>query len=138
MSNYWYTLTKKDKDFERRNVISSVASVEEIPNKVYQNLLEDKRIHLIDKLLINYHGSKRDIEALRFYLPSQYKEYADDLDRLGKQMVSLYEISEKYSISDIELAPNCYGCLYDLPGQKDHMECPTGCLHYASSYHVCS
>jgi len=42
---------------------------------------------------------------------------------------TLEMIKAKYSLSLIEIAPACYGCRYDRPGQRDHMECSTGCLH---------
>ncbi len=31
----------------------------------------------------------------------------------------------------------CYGCIHDRPGQKDHMECPTGCLHAKEECSMC-
>lgn len=69
------------------------------------------------------------IARLRENLPLQYKPYANDLNKLKDEMASLYEVSELYEVCDVEPAPNCYGCLYDCPGQRDHMECPTGCLY---------
>lgn len=37
--------------------------------------------------------------------------------------------SSLFEITDIENAPKCLGCLYDRPGQEEHMDCVSGCLH---------
>ena len=139
MMRYRYTLTKlsTNKHFIKRNVICQATSIDDVPNEVYKYLLEDKRTHRINKLFINFNESRFNTEAVRAYLPSQYKRYAENLDQLKEQMISLYEISQKYIITDIELTPDCYGCLYDSPGQRDHMECPTGCLHDVTKCYTC-
>ena len=33
---------------------------------------------------------------------------------------------------------DCQGCIYDYPGQLDHMQCPTGCLHYYKTCNFCN
>lgn len=33
------------------------------------------------------------------------------------------------NIKLLTIVPKCYGCLNNLPSQKDHMECNTGCLY---------
>ena len=38
----------------------------------------------------------------------------------------------------IEKLSDCYGCAYECGGQKDHMECPSGCLHDKTSCFECS
>lgn len=34
----------------------------------------------------------------------------------------------KYTIV-IKRLSDCYGCANELGGQRDHMDCPSGCLH---------
>jgi len=135
MSNYWYTLTKTN--YSRRFVITNVQS-ENIPALIYQELLNIKRNFRYNKLFQNFDFDYiNDEEAIRNYLPDQYKQYANDLDKLKEQLASLYEICKCYTISNIEIAPNCLGCIYECPGQRDHMQCPTGCLHDPSTCYEC-
>ena len=42
------------------------------------------------------------------------------------------------SFSHVDTSLECYGCLYDRPGQRDHMECPSGCLHSPQYCGECS
>lgn len=44
-------------------------------------------------------------------------------------LATISELSLKYEIVGIYMSSSCYGCRYDRPGQDDHMECDTGCLH---------
>lgn len=45
--------------------------------------------------------------------------------------ISVSSIKRRYIISNMILAPKCFGCLHDRMGQKEHMEHPDGCLHNA-------
>lgn len=38
------------------------------------------------------------------------------------------QVLSRFTISNIRIAEKCEGCLYELGGQEDHMECG-GCLH---------
>ena len=150
MSNYWYTLTKthskkinvSNKGDTKRLVIYEVQSsnnVADVTNAILKQLFNTKRENRLNKLLYNFdHNNIDNILLLEEYLPVQYKKYASDINQLKEQLSSLYEISNKYIISDIEQVPNCHGCIYDLGGQKDHMGCPTGCLHDSTSCIFCS
>ena len=55
-------------------------------------------------------------------------ELLDEIKTEGKDLL-FHEIFIMYNIEIIGKAPNCYGCRHDLGGQRDHMECNTGCLH---------
>ena len=85
----------------------------------------------------NFSGNIENIDDVKNFLPDIYKDYANNLELLKKSMCSLYEIVHTYKISDIEKAPLCYGCLYDCMGQKDHMDCITGCLHDPNMCYLC-
>jgi hypothetical protein len=132
MPNYWYTLrkTKNINSTPQRCTIHNVKPGSDVIESIYQDLLANKRNSRYDKLFSNFDFKNiNSIQAIRDYLPIQYKQYANNFDKLLDELASMYEISQLYNISNIELAPNCYGCIYDCPGQQDHMECPTGCLH---------
>ena len=52
------------------------------------------------------------------------------------------EIARKFFSSKectirIEKLSDCYGCAHENCGQKNHMECPTGCLHDKTSCWHC-
>lgn len=129
MPNYWYQLCK-EQEAPELCVIYTSNIVENVTALIFAQLLDRKREHRLSKLLADLDVKDLDnAEARRNYLPDQYKGYANDLEKLKEQMASLYEISQLYHICDIKVAPDCYGCLYDCGGQRDHMECPTGCLH---------
>jgi hypothetical protein len=50
--------------------------------------------------------------------------------------ISLEAIKIKYQISEIE--PACEGCLYGWCGQREHMDCPYGCLHDRNTCTFCT
>lgn len=133
MSNYWYTLkiTHSRKREPETYLLRGINSISEVIPTVLHSLLSQKREDRLNKLLTVSDGDNNDITAdvIRDRLPPQYKQYANDLDKLKQEMASLYEISEMYEITDIKLAPSCIGCIYDSPRQRDHMECSSGCLH---------
>lgn len=134
MPTYFYTISKGGYNGERRYIQASDE------NGIYLTIikyeLECKKKKRFDKLLKDFTGDVTNSEEIEEYLPLPYKKYAYNMDKLKNKMCSIYEILHKYTINDIELAPDCYGCLHDSPGQRDHMECPTGCLHskYTCSY----
>lgn len=142
MVNYYYTLKKTSKilsDDETkisREVISTDES--DVETAIMKKLLTIKRQARYFKLMKNYNGDDNDKEALYRYLPACYKSYVYDLPYLMEQLASLYEIQQQYKICDIEVAPDCPGCLFDCPGQKDHMQCNIGCLHNPMTCDCCS
>lgn len=136
MPNYWYTLTHNN-NFTHKNVVYGVSSLESVANTILMNLLDVKRENRLEKLLTDFNEDIKNVDALYHYLPDQYKQYASNVELLKQQMASLHEISGLYTISNIELAPDCYGCINDCGGQRDHMECPTGCLHDSTHCFSC-
>lgn len=155
MSNYRYTLTKtakRSKSNKRRKCNDDKSSsivvkiIEHVPEEIDVNyailkqLLNIKRSHRLRKLTDEYKDTTENVEAFRAYLPMEYKQYANNPNLLLEQLASMYEITHKYNITNVEAAPDstkCYGCLYDCMGQKDHMECNTGCLHDPQFCYTC-
>lgn len=156
MANYWYTLRdrstsypneasptnktrkrKRDVDDSNRHLVCAVESPKEVAPTVIRDLLDQIRTERIARLFAYFDGDRNDVKAVRKYLPQIYKPFAGDLKKLKRQMASLYEINTRYEVSNIKEAPDCIGCLYDCEGQRDHMECPTGCLHTRTTCFVC-
>ena len=54
-----------------------------------------------------------------------YKHLEKIKNQSFDKVVSKYEILNIESIKN----PNCEGCLYNTSRQRDHMNCPDGCLH---------
>lgn len=48
------------------------------------------------------------------------------------------ELSQEKYETKIEKLSDCYGCAYECGGQKDHDECPDGCLHDQTSCSFCN
>ena len=125
MSTYRYDLKQKDNS---SNVILSENHIinfndkynlsdEDIISAILLNLLEKERTIRYNIIMDNYNGDLNDIDNIYKYLPIEYKTYAKNLEKLRSSMCSLYEIVNKYHITNIELIPSCYGCLNDRLGQ---------------------
>ena len=136
MANYTYSLN----DTEEINVIHTEAKTEdEIINQIWNNLLNQERHTRFNQLLRDNHPlDYDDVETMKLVLPMQYKPFAYDLDKLREQLVSMHEITNMYTISNLKLGPKCDGCLYNQCGQVEHMECPDGCLHQAEYCEYCN
>jgi len=113
-------------------------SEEEIISSIFIELLEEERQNRYNFIMENYSNDLDNSTMIREYLPKEYKQYADNLKLLKDEMSSLFEIVNKYKISDIEVAPLCNGCLNNSMGQRDHMDCNTGCLHDPKMCYLCS
>lgn len=138
MPNYWYIETNKKKQTRLRSVIYDLNQGEDITLAIFQRKLAAKREHRFHKLFEGYNGDMEDVIAIHEYLPSEFKSFASNHAALKEQLASIYEIRNNYEISNIEIAPDCYGCIHDRPGQRDHMECPTGCLHTPELCFTCN
>lgn len=128
MPNYYYTLVDRHsgKCHSQSAAIHIIYDVEGDP------------LPEIFALLLKHTRSLRYKELIsRKELPPQYKPYMHEKQLLKGQLASLYELSERYEVKDIKLAPSCYGCIFERPGQRDHMECNTGCLHDSLLCEVC-
>lgn len=106
MSHYQYTITKQNKPDEQYFIFGNI-----VHQEILESLLEEKRTKRLHK-----------------FLQSQDPNSIDNIDQLREQMASLNDIIEKYTISNI-IKIECEGCVYGHPAQKEHMTCPTGCLH---------
>ena len=120
----------------KQYIIYGVKEGSDIQYSVLQQLLSRKRKSRYAKLMKRYYGGN-NVDDIREYLPTNYKHYADNMELLKEQIVSLHEINLTYCISEVKLAPECQGCLYESMGQRDHMDCDTGCLHDKTQCHIC-
>ena len=142
MSNYRYTIIKQRN--KRRKCISNSFVIElvqegaDVRSAILQQLLANKRDKRLKKLINGYNGDTNDLKSFRSYLPEEYRNYAHDLNFLSEQLASLYDITDKYRITDIISISQCRGCVWERMGQKDHMECNTGCLHDSRLCDICS
>jgi len=134
-TNYYYTVTDKKKKDTYQNWISS--NSDNIENDIWKVLVSQKREYRFNKLIKNYTGRSLYNKDFEEYLPSHFKEYAYNITLLENQLASIYEITKLYKISNIIPAPNCQGCLENCLGQKDHTDCPTGCLHDQDTCPLC-
>jgi len=137
MPNYWYTLTNTRNKTQARLLIY-VPQGENIMSAIFQDKLLSKRNQRFDKIFREYTGNMEDTLAIHEYLPSELKVFASDHDAMKSQLASVYEILTKYKFTHIELAPDCNGCIYDLPGQSEHMDCISGCLHSPDFCYKCN
>ena len=87
------------------------------------------RLDLYFQLIQNYDGDVSDIKNFRKFLPQHLKRLATDIDKLCENLVTISELATEYDIIGLYMTNACYGCQNDCPGQRDHMECDTGCLH---------
>lgn len=134
--NYYYTILNKHTGEKTDHVATNIKhcivedsiSNDKILSIMIHLFLVEKRVERFNQLVSDFKGDITDKHALENYLPREYKRYAYDVDLLMYQMASIYEIHNNYEIQDVKLAPKCFGCLYDRPGQRDHMDPYTGCL----------
>lgn len=166
MATFYYTLSEnRGKALQpgERKILFDCPSFDDVIPYVYNSLLEQLRERRFAEFLEDIYSEdnsdtsyedylarlvekfendmckdeKGTMKKLRDSLHEQYKPYAYNLHELKERLASLYEVSKKYAITNIEPAPDCYGCLYDCPGQRDHMECPGGCLHDTTLCDIC-
>lgn len=137
MPYYYYRLKKQSKrPREDEREIIYAESIDDVVPKVLDQLLRQIRAERLSRLRDQNKYLKgqncfdpRFLINCRKHLPSQYIQYCNNISELNSSMASMYEISKVYTIYDIELAPKCIGCRYNWMGQRDHMQCPDGCLH---------
>jgi len=134
MSRGWYQYTVEEVGVltaERFKILVSSGS----------NLLDEGWSYLQEsmfeeRLAEDYEGSSFDFTELkRVLLPGttgvtlQKLLDAKTRDEIREVVVPEYTVANRYAIIGIEETSGCQGCVYDAPGQRDHMECPGGCLH---------
>lgn len=134
MQAYYCTVEKINEDVTAR-IICYARSEADVVSTVFEDFLSDIRKRRYRELVTGC--SDKSAEGLRNHLPPEFRKYANNKQLLKEAMASMYEVSHMYSLSNIELAPQCFGCLNNRPGQRDHMECPTGCLHNKDYCHYC-
>ena len=62
----------------------------------------------------------------------------DDLVQLKLRCISLEEIKEVYTITNLKKLSKCEGCVNKAGDQFEHMECSSGCLHDPQFCDYCS
>lgn len=50
-------------------------------------------------------------------------------DSEDEEIENSEEILNSYELIQIKFVPQCEGCWWDCPGQRDHMQSPYGCLY---------
>jgi len=143
MSTYSYTLSDARSGASSTGIICGIDSPSNVGPAVLHKELEKIREKRYQKMMKQYPFDEEDSEKVREYVPLIYKRYAKNREQLVRQMCSIYEINCIYSVSNIvvletlETFETCQGCIHQWPGQIDHMECPSGCLHDRSSCDIC-
>lgn len=57
----------------------------------------------------------------------------------SEEQKPLYRVYDTYALTELRVTTeSCEGCALGCGGQKDHMECPGGCLHDPSNCINCS
>lgn len=62
------------------------------------------------------------------------KECWEDFSRRCSK--DIHELALEYELIDLQQI-RCFGCINGCCGQKDHMECDTGCLHDPKNCDIC-
>ena len=62
---------------------------------------------------------------------------AQTLDNIRDITIPEYVVYDHYAIVGLKRIANCEGCIYTSPRQKDHIECPNGCLHMKEECEFC-
>lgn len=123
MSNYRYTLRASESGDVSENVIFNV-TVHTASTEIWASLLERERNRQYNMLFGDVESDKESVRK-----SDQYVYYTYDPERIRKDLVSMSDIMNMYTIEDVKLESYCHGCIWDRPGQHHHMDCPTGCLH---------
>lgn len=91
------------------------------------------------KLNITLANRIKKLEKENAKLVKQNNELQDKIDiTLNKIKKSVKNARENLKdILDETEYSDCYGCLNEYSGQKDHMECPNGCLHNPENCFIC-
>jgi hypothetical protein len=126
--NYFYTIRNTITNKEKQSFILNIKNKKNPTDTIYRLLLERKRESYFRTLFEGFEYELDNIEEVRNFLPDQYKIYANNLKLLKFKLISYRLITAKYEITEIKIAPKCLGCVYDAPGQRDHMIYPHGCL----------
>jgi len=68
-----------------------------------------------------------------------YEYLQREMGRMQKpQNVPMYKVYDAFALKGMQIIPqSCEGCKWDCPAQRDHMDCPGGCLHDSENCEVC-
>lgn len=129
MPNYWYILEKINENGENDQYLQAIINVkcegaDAVCMMLWNMLLEYERTQRFVKLFENFNVNKwDDIVSIYYYLPLQYKSFANNLLGLKDSMASMYEMTQKYRIYDVRRAPDCNQCALNI----SHLYCNEGC-----------
>ena len=144
MSRGWYQYTVEEVGVltaERFKILVSSGSnlLDEGWSYLQESMFEERLAEAED-----YEESSFDVTELkRLLLPGttgvtlQKLLGAKTRDEIREVVVPGYAVTKRYAIVGIEETSGCQGCVYDAPGQRDHMECPDGCLHMKDMCDFC-
>lgn len=100
---------------------------------------------LFEEKLADYRGDTDSVsEVIRFLIGRRLVSEAQlanaqpqTISELIEAVSPMYLVHDRWWIDSIEPTSDCEGCRYDCPGQRDHMDCPTGCLHDTLTCSLC-
>jgi hypothetical protein len=131
MSNYRYTLRAIESGNVYEDVIFGVTA-RTAREEIWKLVLERERHRQYDVLF----DSEEPTPELNMD-SDRYAFYTYNPRNIQEELVSMADVMNMYNITDLKLESYCHGCVWDRPGQCDHMDCPTGCLHNASQCPLC-
>ena len=116
-----------------------------------KNILEEGYVYIQNntmKKLTKNHPVDIPFDAEKFLerIKTDDKLSSTIYDRIDKKssfeevtniIFPLDNIKSRFIIYDIREIYGCMGCCYESLGQKEHMDCPAGCLHTSQTCSLC-
>lgn len=134
MSKYSYLLTKRKNFSQTTEIITISFNCRDPYREIIEDIIKRKQERRYLKLMYDFNNNLEQI--IIGYMSNKNDSY--DAFRIKKELACIYDIHQKYLITDIKKLSNCDGCSNDSPGQLDHMQCSSGCLHDRGSCELCN
>ena len=135
MSKYSYVLTN------RKNKAQSTETITLNINCLnpYQEILTDLLLKMQERRYTKLMYDFNDLDQIIIgYTDNDMDKHHYDAHRIKSELACRYDVHKKYLITDIKKLSTCDGCVNDSPGQLDHMQCSSGCLHDWTSCESCN
>ena len=97
--------------------------------------------NIFDEKFTTYEGDFNNVKSMIRHIYPLVPHHFEDIitvRQLINKIIPLYKVRIMYDITGIKEIPDCEGCQYDSPGQDNHTDCPSGCLHTSIYCDVCS
>lgn len=123
---------------EKDKLFLTCENGQNILRKAYKQLQYD----LFNEQMEGFRGNPYSVpEVVNFLIEMGIMSLRDNDFEFRKDVINhvipMYKVHNKWWIDGIEPTNDCEGCRYDYPGQRDHMQCSTGCLHDPHTCHLC-